>query len=287
MLKPRQIKKRIKGVENIQQITKAMKLVAAVKIKPKEKELKSLLPYQEEIERILYRLLLKEEVRSPFLISPETGDVAIIVVAGDKGLCGAFNYNILRRAFDFIKSSDGKVKVYPVGIKAVKAFGKLAEKIPAVAGSLSELANYNSALKIVDYFIEQFLLKKIKELRVIYGGFISTMEQRVKEEQLLSIKKPVSTKFYTDFILIEPSIEVFLERLIRKYLQQKLFKIMIETATAELGARLIAMTEATDNAEEVISQLALQFYRARQESITTEIVEIATGAEAIKMAGGV
>ncbi len=274
------IKNRIKSVRNIQQITKAMKMVAASRIRKAEDQLKAAKPYAEKLKEVVFDLTSGiDEVLHPLMEVRKVENVAVIVVSSDKGLCGAYNNNLLRIAWKELEATPPRFLVC-IGAKANKYLARRGVKPDAQKIGWEpefELAE-EYALMVTDWFVTG----QVDQVVVYYTQPVSSMTQEPVREVVLPLQKEgldqeVGSIPY-DF---EPSAEAALDVLLPRYVRNVIFKILMEAKVGELAARLKAMSNATDNADKLADELTLQFFRLRQEAITTEILEISSGAEAL------
>lgn len=282
MPKAREVKKRIKGVENIQEITRAMKLVAAARIKKAESAVLSCRPYAEKLKNMMGQTLkgLSENFSHTLMTERDVKKIALVPVSGDKGLCGAFNSNIFRLTEKIIEGyADKEFLFIPVGNKSYKFCYKKKFDMPFSYPHLAEV-NYSTCRDMGEKLINMFLAEDFDELYFVHSKYISTMKQDVVLFKLLPVSS-FEQQVRGDFIL-EPSPAELLGYIIPKYIEVQIYQIILESIASEIGARLMAMTNATDNAEELIRALTLKFYRARQEAITTQIIEVTSGSESIK-----
>lgn len=282
MPKAREIKKRIRGVANIQEITRAMKLVAAARIKKAENRVLACRPYTKKIKDIMAELLTctEEKISHELMTQRDIKRVAFVPVSGDKGLCGSFNSNIFRYADKLMENfKDKEILIIPVGNKSYKYYSKRFN----ISLSYSHLSNidYSICREMSQKLISMYLNNEFDEIYFIYGKFVSMMSQVATEFKFLPIVREDENVKNDDYI-VEPSIEGMLNHIIPKYLEVQVYQIILESIASEIGSRLMAMSNATDNAEELIRELTLRFYRARQEAITTEIIEVTSGSQAIK-----
>jgi len=288
MPKARVIKNRIKGVKNIQEITRAMKLVAAARIKRAEDRVVAARPYAEKMRALVAHLITEEnddeekKPLHPLMIKREPERICIVPVSGDKGLCGAFNNNIFRAVDKFISSlEEREIFLVPLGNKSYKFYSSKKFNIPFYYQHLSDI-NYSVCKEMAGKFIKLFMDEEIDELYFIYGKFVSTMSQEVNLDRLIPFAGIEEGSTSNMDYIFEPSRKELIDYIIPRYVEGQIYQIILESVASELGARLMAMTNATDNADDLIGTLTLQFYRARQEAITTQILEITGGAEAIK-----
>ncbi len=281
MANVRDIKNRIKSIENIQQITKAMKMIASARIKKVERSLKSRKPYCERLFEIIDEVMssLEEPGAHPLLEKRSEGDggaVGLLVVSADKGLCGGYNMNVIRAADRFIRKSGKTVRLYVVGNKAYRYFTRklfTVEKEYVVWDPKESLAR-----DIAFYLAGEFINRRFDELWCVYTQCLSLLCQNVVEEPLLPLRRSEVHGSDTTYIF-EPSPAAALEMLLPRYFKELIMRILLDSRTAELSARINAMANATENAESVVDELRLNYYRARQDAITTEILEVTSGAE--------
>lgn len=288
----RDIKQRIKGVQNTQQITKAMKMVAAAKLRRAQEGVINARPYARKINETLSHLLKSEaSITNPFLVEREVKKVCIVVVTADRGLCGAFNANILKESTHYIQEQLLPQNLVPIIYNVGKKgsdFYKNSDhkKIGSKVGLFSSL-RYDSALEIYNDLIEGYLAGEYDKIVIIYNEFKSIIQQKVVVEQFLPIpltlenEKESSKSNY----LYEPNQLSIFEYLLPKHLKAQIWRVLLESNASEFGARMTAMDNATTNATELIRTLRLKFNRERQAAITKEILEIVTGANALKAGG--
>jgi F-type H+-transporting ATPase subunit gamma len=274
------IKLRIRAVRNTQQITKAMKMVAAARIKRAEVRVRASRPYTEKMGEMVQNLVGLTEEPHPFFVQRPVKKRAVLLVTADKGLCGSYNSNIIRVMQNFLSShNDAEVVLLTVGNKGKQFFQRrgLQSQFHFTPSFYPE---FKEAQEIAQTLMEKFLSGEWDEIWLLYTRFISAMTQKPAEKQLLPFLAPPSTR--SGEFLFEPDPQTVLASLLPQYLSVLVYNVLVEARAAELGARLVAMGNATDNAKKLIDALTLQFYRARQESITREILEVASGAEALK-----
>ena len=300
----RDIRSRIGSVQNTQQITRAMKMVAAAKLRRAQERIFTTRPYAFKIREMIGHLRQRLDVTSHplFEAREEVRGALLIVVTSDRGLAGAFNTNLLKVAEATIEErfraqrEAGTLRVLAVGRKAHEYFGK---RDYALVGDFQGVFNdlrFPLAGQVVDLAIEGFEAGEWDVVEVVYNEFKNTITQNRVAEQLLPI--PAET-FFTPVMeeaetldtdagdadeveyIFEPSAEVLLERLIPEYLQYQVWRALLESNASEQGARMVAMDNATTNAGELLKDLKLTYNRARQAAITTEIIEISSGAEAM------
>ena len=288
----REIRQRITGVKNTQKITKAMKMVAAARLRRAQEAIISTRPYARKLGELLRHLVTKVDVNlNPLLVNRETKNVLLVVVTADRGLCGSFNSNIIKAAVNHLKTYSGfNVKMLTVGRKGTDFFGKrnfnVISKHPGIFTDL----DFTDAREIVQEVTEGFLKGEYDRVDVIYNEFKSVIQQRVVIEQLLPIppeeitgKRDLHSLAQVDYIY-EPSSSEIVNALLPRHLNFQMWRVLLESNAAEQGARMSAMDNATENAKELIHDLTLKFNNARQASITKELLEIVSGAEALTKA---
>lgn len=281
MANVRDIKNRIKSIENIQQITKAMKMVASARIKKVERALKSRRPYCERLFEIIDEVMsqLDEPDAHPLLEKHQEngeGALALLVVTADKGLCGGYNMNVLRAADRFIRRSGRKVRLYVVGNKALRYFTR---KLHAIDREYVLWEPGESLAREIAFFLAgEFIGRRFDELWCVYTQCVSLLSQNVVEEPILPLRR-CNENGREAADIFEPSPAATLELLLPRYFKELIMRILLDAKTAELSARINAMANATENAESVVDELRLNYYRARQDAITTEILEVTSGAE--------
>jgi F-type H+-transporting ATPase subunit gamma len=283
----RDIKLRIKGVQNTQQITKAMKMIAAAKLRKAQEGILNARPYARKISTMLSHLVTEEyKAENPFIAPREVKNVAVIVVTADRGLCGAFNTNIIKASVKFInelRSESISPVVFCVGKKGNDFFSKRDFNLIGQSTGIFNQLHYESALIVSKQLIEMYLNSKVDKVVIIYNEFKSVIQQRIVIEQFLPI--PVENeeeKNVQPNYIYEPDQESIFDYLLPKHLKAQMWRIFLESNAAELGARMTAMDNATTNAKELIRTLNLKYNKERQAAITKEILEIVSGANALK-----
>ncbi|NOZ55235.1 MAG: ATP synthase F1 subunit gamma [Calditrichaeota bacterium] len=281
----RDIKRRIASVRSTQQITKAMKMVAAAKLRKAQERLYKARPYAYQIAQVLGHVAARvDRSAHPLLADREPNRVGYVIVTGDRGLCGSFNTNILRHAHEELDSVQAEtVGLITVGRKAVQHFDKLDVQVLGRYMNFFNELEFSHAMAIASLIRDKFLDHELDHIYVIYNEFKSAVQQRIVVEQILPIvpELPEKEKHPSEY-LFEPSPQAILDPLLDRYLNVRVWRILLESYAAEQGARMTAMEAATENAEEMIHNLILHYNKARQASITKEIIEIVSGAEALK-----
>lgn len=280
------ILRRRKAVQATQKITKAMKMVAAAKLRKAQDRVVAARPYAKELSRMLSRLVAAGAGQEhPLLKVRETTNptVAYVVISADRGLAGSYNVNVIRAAQQALRQETRPVKLVTIGRKVRDFFTKRGVKPVREWVAIGEEARWPLAKEMVNELIQLYLSGEVDEVRILYTEFINPVSQRPVEVQLLPLPAPAQAEAgpQAEYIY-EPGPEQVLEKLVPKYVETVFFQSLLEAKASEHGARMTAMGNATDNATELIAQLTLQYNRARQASITKEISEIVGGAEALK-----
>jgi len=284
------IQRRIVGVKSTQQITKAMKMISAARLRKAQTNIINARPYSDKISSMISKLPGEEDITSnPFFNSRETKNVAVIVIAADRGLCGSFNQNIFKETERYVteelKANQIDYELFCIGKKAVDYFSKRDYNIFSSESGIFSSLNYGSALGISDAVINKFLDESFDKVILIYNSFVSIIRQQIVNKQLLPIiieeDNEGETREEINFIY-EPDRGHIFEYLIPKHLRAQVWRALLESYAAELSARMTAMDNATTNADEMIKSLNLTYNKERQAAITKEILEIVSGANALK-----
>lgn len=280
------IKKRIVSVKNTRQITKAMKMVSAAKLRRAQENVVAARPYAGKLAEVLERLARSQEADpSPLMVKRDTGRALLVVVTSDRGLCGGFNANLSKAAERFIKERSGdfkEISLMTIGRKGYE-FLRNRHTVRKHHGNIFSTLSYQTAALVAAELVEGYLAEEYDEVYVIYNAFKSVMSQDITLEQLLPIvpKAGAEEEVGTEYIY-EPSKAALLDELLPKHIEVQVFKALLESVASEHGARMTAMDSASKNATEMIGKLTLIYNRARQAAITTELMEIISGAESIK-----
>ena len=280
----RDIKTRIESVKSTKQITNAMKMVAASKLKKAQSRIVQARPYADNLKNMLFDLRNRNKTsQNPLLTEKENiAKKAIVIFTSDRGLSGSFNYNIIRQAREYFQENPDSDAIC-VGKKGYDYFHKQTGQniIQKYVGIFNEM-NFGISREIASYLLSLFMIEGYDKIEVLYNEFKSAIQQNVVIKPLLPIIiEDSAQKINLDF-LYEPDENTVIDELGRKYINVELWRIMLESSAAEQGARMTAMDSATENAADMIERLTLHYNRARQAAITKEIIEIASGAEALK-----
>lgn len=301
----RDIKGRIKSVTNIQQITKAMKMVAAARLRKAEEKANGSRPYAEKIGELLRRASsVTPGFTSPLFRTGEVKKVGYLVICGDKGLAGAYNSNVMKRTLQEISGKDRSAYALYVCGKQAKNYLKFRGYDPDTYHfGFSDKPSAQDSIDLSKEMVEYFTKEEVDEVYIIYTKFITALRQQVRVDRLLPIEAPAEGKTEEaakaaasewkkerqDFLCIEedpyiflPDAAAVLSKLLPEYIQVQVYNAMLQSAASELGSRMAAMSAATDNATERIADLNLTYNKARQAQVTNEISEIVGGAAALE-----
>jgi len=289
----KETRNRIVSINSTQQITKAMKMVAAAKLRRAQEAITQMRPYAQSLNKILSNLSSNYagEIESPYLQERPVEKVLLVVHTSDRGLCGGFNSSIQKYVIQLLKTEykaqyeKGNVHLLCIGKKAAEFFKKrnytvIGEEFTNIFTRLS----FDAVKEAGEYIMNLYAEKRYDKVSLIFNEFRNVATQVLRQEQFLPLasEKNIETakNSSTDYIL-EPSAEEIITELIPKSLKVKLYKAVLESNASEHGARMTAMDKATDNANEILKQLRLEYNRSRQAAITKEILEIIGGAEAL------
>ena len=301
----RDIKGRIKSVTNIQQITKAMKMVAAARLRKAEEKANGSRPYAEKIGELLRRASsVTPGFTSPLFRTGEVKKVGYLVICGDKGLAGAYNSNVMKRTLQEISGKDRSAYALYVCGKQAKNYLKFRGYDPDTYHfGFSDKPSAQDSIDLSKEMVEYFTKEEVDEVYIIYTKFITALRQQVRVDRLLPIEAPAEGKTEEaakaaasewekerqDFLRVEedpyiflPDAAAVLSKLLPEYIQVQVYNAMLQSAASELGSRMAAMSAATDNATERIADLNLTYNKARQAQVTNEISEIVGGAAALE-----
>ncbi|HDZ62362.1 MAG TPA: ATP synthase F1 subunit gamma [Nitrospirae bacterium] len=286
------INNRIKAVQNTQKITKAMKMVAASKLKKVQTRMLNLRPYADKMHDVLISLAKGADREShPLLAHRARKTVEVIVVTSDRGLCGSFNTNILKAAQALIndyKKNEFEISVSTAGKKARDYFKRRNIKVRNSWTGISGNVTFSSAEEIANNIKEAYIDKTIDEVTVVYNAFKSMVTQTITSAKLLPLapveeeqEASADESESADFIY-EPSMEAIFDRLIPRNVDIQIYRALLESSASEEAARMSAMQNATQSCDEMVEKLSLQYNKARQASITGELMDIVGGVEALK-----
>ena len=279
------IRNRIKSVKSIQQVTSAMKMVAAAKMRRAQENMEKSRPYSSRLAELL-NMLIPEIDRSlmPELNVREVKKTLFVVVTADRGMAGAFNTNVLREAHKAIdKAGQEKSEIICIGKKSAGYFKNRNYPIAVEYIDFWNDLGYSHAMKIGDEIISRYINGEVDQVQVVYNRFVNVARQEIRNETFLPMSYDPEAKDsnYNPERLFEPSKEAVVKIIIPRYLNTQMWQFLLESNASEQAARMLAMENATSNANDMIKDLKLQFNKARQTAITTEMLEIVSGAEAL------
>jgi F-type H+-transporting ATPase subunit gamma len=297
MATAREIRRRIRSVKNISQVTRALEAVSASKLRRAQAQVLATRAYAESSWRVLHHLAgqtaLGGDVHPLLARRPEVAKVSIVLLTSDRGLCGAFNHNMIRTTLDFIDQLERPVELITVGRKGRDLMLRLGKEIVADFTHLPDSPSFIEISPIAQTAIEDFLRGDVGEIFLAYTDFVNSLRQVPTVKRLLPLRPgeletQVAAEYVKDVViepvseyLYEPSPEVILETALPRFTQLQVYQATLESLASEHAARMVAMRNATENAEELVDDLTLSYNKARQQAITNEILDIAGGAEAL------
>ena len=284
-------RRRIRSVKNTQQITRAMKFIAAARLRRAQETAVSLRPYASGIREILRSAMsrIENHEQFPLLTQRPEEKVLVLVTAGERGLCGAFNANVLRTAFDFLREKTGKaVEIIAISKKSRDSFRKRQWKIVREYIDVTSRADLGKAAEIAAEAMKIYESGAADSVYLVYNEFKNVMTQTLRVEKVLPLERsalseqqkgapPASSGELVDYVYEQPAEEIF-NRLVPRYVEMQVFRMLAESSAAEHAARMTAMESATSNASDVIDALTLHMNKVRQAAITREIIEVVSGA---------
>ena len=287
----KEVRNRIKSVQSTQQITKAMKMVSAAKLRRAQDAITQMRPYAQKLQEMLSNIVSSSEgdVAMDLASVRPVEKVLIIVVTSDRGLCGGYNSNLIKLAKQIIhdkypaQQAKGQVRMLPIGKKGYEHFTKNGFKVVDAYWDIFTGLSFDKVQTAAKYAMDAFAAKEIDTVEVIYSEFKNAATQRFIAEPFLPVQKVADSgsKKKADFIF-EPNQAVLIEELMPKILNTQLYKAVLDANASEHGARMTAMDKASDNANELLKSLKISYNRARQAAITTELTEIVSGAAALQ-----
>ncbi len=289
----KEVKNRIVSVKSTQQITKAMKMVAAAKLRRAQDRIIQIRPYSQKLNAILQNVsaTLGDEIENVYAVERKVKKALVIVVTSDRGLCGAFNSNVSKAALNLInqkyskQNEEGNVEILCIGKKGHDFFKRRGYKVNYTFGELFNNLDFEHVREAAEYAMDGFVKKEFDSVDIVYNEFKNVATQIVRTEQFLPIKSDFEdgeavSDVQLDYIFEPNKVDIVME-LIPKSLKITFYKSILESNASEHGARMTAMDKATDNAQELLKELQLTYNRTRQAAITKEILEIVGGAEAL------
>lgn len=285
----KEVRNRIKSVQSTQQITKAMKMVSAAKLRRAQDAITQMRPYAKKLQEMLSNIVSSSDGETGGALAEEriAEKILLIVITSDRGLAGAYNANIIKAAKQAIaekypqQAAKGSVQIWSIGKKGFEAFSKLNYKVNASYKDIFLNLNFESVQACAQAAVKAFEEKEFDVVELVYSEFKNAATQRFTVERFLPIPKITGGGVKSDFIF-EPAKEVLIAELMPKILNTQLFKAVLDANASEHGARMTAMDKASENANELLKTLKISYNRARQAAITTELTEIVSGAAALQ-----
>ena len=289
----KEVRTRIESVNSTKQITSAMKMVAASKLRKSQNAIMALRPYAEKFAEILERSASGGQKSTVFAENRELDRVLIIPLSSNKGLCGVFNANVIRETINLIKEEyqnlmdDGKLDILCVGSKVEESLKFKKYPVTGNENAILDNLTYENAAALAEKLMRYFEEKKYDRIIFVYNQFKNAATQIMVHEQFLPIvsQQPADNDTASDMeidYIFQPGREEIYNEMVPKSLKMQVYKILLDSFASEQGARMISMTQATDNATELIKELNLTYNKARQSAITNKLVEIVSGADALK-----
>ncbi len=280
----RKVKRRIKGVQNIAKITRAMEMIAASKMKKAQERGLAGRPYAEKIEQVIADLAALPDIglQHPLLQRREVKKVAVVHITPDRGLCGGLNANLNRQLANFILQQKVPVEVIAVGRKGRDFSVRNACKLCAEFSQLSDQPSYLDTLPVSNIVIDEYTRGEIDMVYISSAHFISTLVQKPVIHQLLPVQPATIPGGQNVDYIYEPDAEAVLGSLLPRFVEMEIYHAILESIASEQSARMVAMRNATDSANELIGSLSLLYNKARQESITRELLDITGGVVALE-----
>ncbi|MBQ3789017.1 MAG: ATP synthase F1 subunit gamma [Bacteroidales bacterium] len=289
----KEVRTRIASVSSTQQITSAMKMVSAAKFRRAQNAIIGMRPYAAQLDEIVSDIDTGGEVLTPYHAVRPLRNVLLVVVTSNKGLCGAFNSNVIKQAsarIEYYKTQlpqDGELRVLSIGKKSSEILARRNDITLAVNDELLDGASFDAVASVADSIMTAFAAKEIDRVEVVYNQFKNSLSQVLSTDQLLPVVpgKEVQARnagaMRNDYIY-EPSQDEIVRSMVPLMLRSTFYRMVLDSLASEHGARMTAMQKATDNATELLKDLRLSYNKARQAAITNEIIEIVSGSEALK-----
>jgi len=287
----RHIRRRIRSIQNTAKITRAMEIVAASKMRRAQARALAARPYAERMRWLLADLaenvpLMDPEALPPLLQRREVKNIGVLLITTDRGLCGGLNANLHRRAAAFVLEQQVPVHFVCLGRKGFDFLRRTGQSIIAEFSRLGDFPSFEDVRPIARVLMDEYIAGRLDQVFIIYPLFVNTMVQRPEVLKLLPVEPPVKRAAWAVDYIYEPSREAVLEALLPRYVERQVYEAVLELSASEQSARMVAMRNATDNALQMIQELTLLYNKARQEAITTELLDITGGAEALRKVKG-
>ncbi len=284
MAQLREIRRRIRSIRKTQQVTRAMKMVAAARLRRAQEAIVLARPYAFKIRQMIEHILTYPDIpEHPLIRASANPAVHLLVISGDRGLCGNYNSQVFREVERIAGKAGRNLELTIVGRKGADYFGKRGYAIREAIRDRDTSTPGELARRLFLSLSERFLSEGVGRVAVTYTEFKSALSQKVVTEWLLPLAfDPVDTPIHCLDYIFDPDPGVILDKVLPRYLQSQIFRCLLESRTSEFGARMTAMDSATRNSDDIISRLTLQYNQARQAAITKELIEVVSGAEALK-----
>ena len=282
----KEIRTKIKSIQNTQKITKAMEMVAASKMRKAQDRMAAARPYANKMRNVIGHLAnAHPEYKHPYLIDREVKRVGYIVVSSDRGLCGGLNINLFKAVVSSMKEWSDKgvdIDVCTIGKKAASFFSRVGGNIVSELSSIGDTPRAHELIGSVKVMLDAYDEGKIDRVYLVFNDFVNTMTQEAHIEQVLPLEQKADEEleYHWDYIY-EPNAKDVLDALLMRYVESLVYQGVVENIACEMSARMIAMKSASDNAGDIIDELQLVYNKARQAAITQEISEIVSGAAAV------
>lgn len=285
----KEVRTRIASVSSTQQITSAMKMVSAAKFRRAQIAILGMRPYASQLNEIINQIDIEDGVQTPYHEVRKRNHVLLVVVTSNKGLCGAFNANVIKEAsarLAFHQQAGCQVKMITIGKRGTEFFSKQPDLVSASYDELLDAPEFDTIANLCQQFMDAFCNREYDYIELVYNQFKNSLTQILSTEQFLPVEPKITTASgdlatRNDYIF-EPSKETILREMIPLTLRSHFYRVILDSLAAEHGARMTAMQKATDNATELLKELRLSYNKARQAAITNEIIEIVSGSEALK-----
>lgn len=285
----KEVRTRIASVSSTQQITSAMKMVSAAKFRRAQNAIIGMRPYAAQLNEIIADIDTGDGVQTPYHAVRPLQTVVLVVVTSNKGLCGAFNSNVLKLAqqrIDHYRSEHVAIRIVSIGKKATELLARQKDLQLDGYDSLLDSPSFDAIAALADTLMADYAEKRVDRVEIVYNQFKNSLSQVLSDEQWLPVEKgngkEKKGKSQSNDYIYEPSKEEILREMIPLTLRSTFYRVVLDSLAAEHGARMTAMQKATDNATELLKDLRLSYNKARQASITNEIIEIVSGSEALK-----
>ncbi len=285
----KEVRTRIASVSSTQQITSAMKMVSAAKFRRAQNAILTMRPYSAKLNEIIANIDVEDGVETPYHRNSKTEKVLLVVIASNKGLCGAFNSNVIKetskRIAYYTEENNTELSLMTIGKRTTEFFTKRTSYVTDSFIDILDKPTFDNISEIAEIVMKRFCEKKYDKVELIYNQFKNSLTQIVSVEQFLPVvtkkdNKTTAPTIKSDYIF-EPNKESILKEMIPLSLRSQFYRVLLDSLASEHGARMTAMQKATDNASELLKELRLTYNKARQTAITNEIIEIVSGAEAL------